>query len=248
MTTFLGDDSVATIQSALEQDGFIILEQALAGRPIQEFAAGCAAMFAAHAQPGEDAFATCHRLGLEDKALLHRIYHYSRSAYFMNRMREFIFGFAKDLLPNKGMYLDIDTGTIFSLPSDERLTWRWHQESTYHPPEVDSLGFWFPIFAPATERNGTMSVLKGSHKLGIVEYKKHKPTPDAATSLIPAEIDEYTRRFEEVHCVCDVGDVVIFHKDLIHRSNLNRDVRPRITGLVRVGTTHKVPDSIEKVY
>jgi hypothetical protein len=247
MTTTLAID-IPRIRRALDADGFVIVPQLLGGGPVEALAAGIREIFAPHSRPGEHVLDACLRIGREDKGLLHRIHEFSSLAFCMNHMREFVFGIAKELLPNKGFYIDIDSNTIFSLPDDDRLTWRWHQESTYHPPMFDSVGFWFPIFAPATRLNGTMSVLKGTHKLGMLQYEKYKPTKETATSLVPVGIDDYVRRYEEVHCECDVGDVVIFDKHLIHRSNMNRDSRPRLTGLVRIGTTPAVPESLDLVY
>jgi ectoine hydroxylase-related dioxygenase (phytanoyl-CoA dioxygenase family) len=248
MIAQLDNDSATAVRTALDRDGFTILKGALAGEPIRDFASGIAAMFAPHSLPGEDVLTASDRIGREDNGLLHRIYLYSRYSYAMNRMRQFCFGIAKDLLPNLGFYLDIDSGVIFCTPGDETRTWRWHQESTYHHDMVDSLGFWFPIFAPATKLNGAMSVLKGTHKLGKVNYVKHKASAEAATSLVPEHIDDYVKQYEEVYTTCDVGDAVLFDKNLIHRSNMNRSDKSRITGLVRVGTTPVVPPKIDKVY
>jgi Phytanoyl-CoA dioxygenase (PhyH) len=248
MTAQLDTDLATTARADLESDGFTILKGALAGEPIRDFAAGIAAMFAPYCKPGEDVLTACDRIGREDNSLLHRIYLYSRYSYAMNAMRQHCFGIAKDLLPNLGFYLDIDSGVIFCTPGDEMRTWRWHQESPYHHDMVDSLGFWFPIFAPATVLNGAMSVLKGTHKLGQLAYVKKKDSAESATSLVPAGIDELVQQYEEVYTTCDVGDAVMFDKNLIHRSNMNRSDKARITGLVRVGTTPTVPPKIDKVY
>ena len=77
---------------------------------------------------------------------------------------------------------------------------------------------------------------------------KRKDSAESATSLVPVGIDELVQQYEEVYTTCDVGDVVMFEKNLIHRSNMNRSDKARITGLVRVGTTRTVPPKVDKVY
>ncbi|MFM7866738.1 MAG: hypothetical protein ACKPHU_21220, partial [Planctomycetaceae bacterium] len=62
----------SAVRADLERDGFTILEGALAGEPIRDFAAGVAAMFGPHVKPGEDVLTACDRIGREDNDLLYR--------------------------------------------------------------------------------------------------------------------------------------------------------------------------------
>jgi hypothetical protein len=239
-------ESVGRIRRALDDDGFVVVQNAFSTAELADVTAAVSFMFAAHAQPGETAFETCVRLDKEDPALLYRIYQYSHHTLAVNGMRQACLALARLFLPGDGIYIDIDSSVIFNLPRDTRLTWTWHQESAYHTHIARSLGFWYPMLRPATVANGTMSVLKGSHKLGLLPCTTHKPRADGATSLVPVDIDRLAREYPEVHCVTDVGDVVMFDSHLIHRSNFNSSETPRFTGLARLALIDRVPDRAGK--
>jgi ectoine hydroxylase-related dioxygenase (phytanoyl-CoA dioxygenase family) len=239
-------ESLPAIQRALDEDGFVVLRNAFTEDELSDVTGTITYMLSAHAQLGETVSDTCVRLDKENPRLLYRIYQYSGSTLGVNRVRQACLKFARVLLPGKGIYIDIDSSVIFNLPRDTRLTWTWHQESAYHPQIPESLGFWYPLIRPATVGNGTMSFLKGTHKLGLLPWTKHKPRADGATSLVPADIDRLTQEFPEVHCVTDVGDLVIFHKHMVHRSNFNASDTPRFTGLVRLALIDRIPDRYGK--
>jgi len=78
-----------------------------------------------------------------------------------------------------------------------------------------------------------MSILPGSHYLGILGFNKKRSSNESYTDLIPTNIDEITREIPELRCYLENGDVVIFHKDLIHMSNYNASSLCRPIGLFR---------------
>jgi ectoine hydroxylase-related dioxygenase (phytanoyl-CoA dioxygenase family) len=239
-------ENLPAIERVLDDDGFVVLENAFTRDELDDVTGTVTFMFSSHAKPGETLSDTCVRLDKEDPKLLYRIYQYSHSTLAVNRIRQACLKFARALLPGKGIYIDIDSSVIFNLPQDTRLTWTWHQESAYHPHVPASLGFWYPLIRPATVANGTMSFLKGTHKLGLLPCTKHKPRADGATSLVPVDIERMTREYPEVHCVTDVGDLVIFRNHLVHRSNFNSSEKPRFTGLVRLALIDRIPDRTGK--
>ena len=87
-------------------------------------------------------------------------------------------------------------------------------------------------------KNGTMSVLSGSHKLGTLNFKKSRISDDSYTDLIPKGIDKIKKSFNEVFNYLELGDVVIFHKDLIHKSNSNFSKLTRPVGISRLTTSY----------
>ena len=241
-------ENLPAIRSALETDGIVTIVDAFQQGELDELTRDIEFLLSAHARPGEDASATLIRIDREDPKLLYRIYKYSHSSIAVNRMRQACLQYAQTLLPGNGIYIDIDSAVIFNLPQDQRLTWTWHQESAYHPHIARSIAFWFPFVRRATVENGTMSVLLGSHTLGRLPHTKYKPREDAATSLIPEGIERHAIDFPEVPCVTEVGELVLFQKDLIHRSNFNHTHEPRFTGLVRLALIDRVPDTADKAY
>lgn len=99
--------------------------------------------------------------------------------------------------------------------------------------------FHFPILRESTVTNGTMSALRSSHKLGTLPFKKEKVGHDAYTNLVPIGIKEVEQGHEEVHFILELGDCVVFHQDLIHRSNYNSSRLCRLVGTSRL--TQDIP-------
>ena len=104
--------------------------------------------------------------------------------------------------------------------------WEWHQD----------YGYWYhngcllPDMAScmiaidrATEENGCLQVLRGSHVMGRVDHGK---TGDQ-TGADLERVDIALKRFELVHVTLEPGDAVIFHANLLHRSDQNRSDHPR---------------------
>lgn len=237
--TDLDDDFV----SAFERDGYVVLRNFLSDAALEEMRESLRAIFGVYAKDGEDVFATVERLATEEKELFYRIYKFiAKSFISLYPVRLECLPVARTLLGGK-VHVDIGSAVIFAPPENTRLTWGWHQETTYDPDMPNALHFSFPIFEPARVENGSMSVLLGSHKLGTLPYDKVKTSDDSATSLVPQGMDKWTKEFEEVVFTAEPGDVAIFHNDLIHRSNANVSGRSRITGLVRIAGLDRLPEA-----
>ena len=70
-----------------------------------------------------------------------------------------------------------------------------------------------------------------------LDYDKSKKSTDSYTDLLPVNIDEIKESFEERYNFLEVGDVLIFHKDTIHRSNFNSSNLARPVGINRITTS-----------
>ena len=133
----------------------------------------------------------------------------------LDNLRQECFQYAKPLFPKDSIFIDIDSHVIVNLPHDDRIGWGWHQESTYHPEIESCIGFWFPFLESSTRSNGTMSVLRGSNRLGRLPYTIHKPSNNSATTLVPDNMEQFQSHFPEVYCFLDPTDLLIFHMDLL---------------------------------
>ena len=104
--------------------------------------------------------------------------------------------------------------------------WEWHQD----------YGYWYnfgclqPLMASAmialdeaTKENGCLQVLKGSHHLGRID---HTLTGDQA-GADQERIDIALQRFDRIHVELEPGDALIFHCNLLHRSDQNLSTKPR---------------------
>ena len=232
----------------LREDGFAIIRNAFKKEDIEGLSSTIKKIFSGHSQPGEDIFATCERLDKEDRDLLYRIYQYSPTILVMDLLRQKCFEYAKAYFKDEdGVYIYVDSHVIINLHHSGRISWGWHQESTYHPEIEKCIGFWFPFLEPSTKSNGTMSVLKGSHLKGQLPYSIHKSTVDSATTLEPNDIEKYEVEFAEVHCFLDPGDLLMFDQNLVHRSNSNISDRARFTVVIRIACIDKIPSHFDVI-
>ena len=118
--------------------------------------------------------------------------------------------------------------------------WEWHQDYGYWY----SNGCLFPDMAScliavdrATQANGCLQVLKGSHKMGRVDHVK---TGDQ-TGADMARVDAALQRMELVYCELEPGDAIFFHGNLLHRSDQNTSDHPRWSLICCYNTRHNDP-------
>jgi Phytanoyl-CoA dioxygenase (PhyH) len=104
--------------------------------------------------------------------------------------------------------------------------WEWHQD----------YGYWynneclFPYMAScliaidrATQENGCLQVIKGSHHMGRIEHGKAGEQTGADTERVKLAL----KHLEVVHCEMEPGTALFFHCNLLHRSDANRSPNPR---------------------
>lgn len=130
--------------------------------------------------------------------------------------------------------LNIDTTFLLGIPRDGRLIYDFHQESNYMRNFSSIYNFHFPIFRQSTVNNGTMSALKSSHNVGRLDYMKSRISDNSYTDLIPKNIDALAKEYLEIHFELNPGDCLIFHQDLIHKSNFNNSEKCRSAGVLRL--------------
>jgi hypothetical protein len=75
----------------------------------------------------------------------------------------------------------------------------------------------------ATKANGCLQVLKGSHRIGRIDHGK---TGDQ-TGADLERVEVAKQRFELVHVELQPGAAVLFHANLLHRSDQNHSDDPR---------------------
>jgi ectoine hydroxylase len=104
--------------------------------------------------------------------------------------------------------------------------WAWHQDYGYWYHN----GCLFPWMAscmiavdPATNANGCLQVLRGSHHMGRID---HVSVGDQ-TGADPERVDAALARLDLVHCELEPGSAVFFHGNTLHRSDQNRSPEPR---------------------
>ncbi|WP_425400093.1 phytanoyl-CoA dioxygenase family protein [Aeoliella sp.] len=104
--------------------------------------------------------------------------------------------------------------------------WEWHQDYGYWyqngvlKPELCSV---MVCVDPATQENGCLQVIKGSHLMGRVDHKQSGDQAGADLERVKAALE----RMELIYCELNPGDLVVFHCNTLHRSDANRSDKPR---------------------
>jgi hypothetical protein len=169
-----------------------------------------------------------------DKKLLHNLTLSAQKSISLKMMPSI---FRNIILLNsdeKAPVLDIFSGLLLGIPRDDRLVYNFHQESNYYKTFSDVTVAHYPLLRTAKPENGTMSILPGTHKLGTLDYEKSRKSNNSYTNLLPKNISKIIDKFPEYHCHLELGDVILFHKDLIHKSNYNSSELCRVIGVHRL--------------
>ena len=179
-------------------------------------------------------------LNKKNKKKLHKLHMQSSNLTSIKRVCTRLSEIQKILLGKKDILVyEISTTYALSLPKDKRLVYDYHQESNYMKKYGDILNIHFPIFHQSNFENGSMSALSKSHKLDNLNYNYKRKSNNSYTDMIPKNIKEIVKNYEEVLFELNVGDVVFFHKDLIHKSNFNSTKNCRPVGIGRYTSSYE---------
>lgn len=182
-----------------------------------------------------DLLAICERMEEKDKDALYQVQKLLPKSQCVRELFNYAFTShcARLLKCSVGELLVDGPGLLINRPNTTRLLYKWHSEAHYYPKRRRFLNIWFPVFADKTKDNGVMSVKLGSHKRDwpFVEYQEG---PNAFRQF---EIPEnFVTEFQEHTCESKRGDLIIFDRNLVHRSNPNRSDKYSFACVVRVWT------------
>lgn len=105
--------------------------------------------------------------------------------------------------------------------------WEWHQDYGYwyknqfmFPDQLISV---MVALTPANQANGCLQVIKGSHKLGRVNHGFAGEQVGADSVMV----ENALKTMPLVYCELQLGDALLFHSNLLHRSEANLSDKPR---------------------
>ena len=110
--------------------------------------------------------------------------------------------------------------------ADTGGAWSWHQDYGYWynngilRPLLTSC---FIAIDPATEENGCLQIVPKSHKLGRLDHRRVGQQAEVEPDRMKAILEIYAQK----KLVMQPGDVLFFHANLLHCSDLNRSTKPR---------------------
>src|SRR5579859_1361432 len=105
--------------------------------------------------------------------------------------------------------------------------WEWHQDYGYwyknqflFPDQLISV---MVALTKANKENGCLQVIKGSHKMGRVNHGFAGEQVGADMVMV----NNALQTMDLVYCELEPGDALVFHSNLLHRSEANLSDRPR---------------------
>jgi len=258
MTSFPNSDCLAKTYTSIEdlrrdfqRDGFVSIKALIPRGRLEKIEAELADTFSEFANDAKHPIdSAIINLDREDKALLHELHVATTKLISLRSVFALLAEVVYDMSTSVAPVYEISGGYLLGIPADTRLVYDFHQESNYMTDFKDIFNFHFPLLRNSTRENGTMSVLAGSHKIGTVSFEKKRVSQNSYTNLVPTEIEKIQSEFPEVHCILEPGDCVVFHKDLVHKSNFNASklCRPvgtaRLTQNKRGSWVSKTPDQL----
>lgn len=118
--------------------------------------------------------------------------------------------------------------------------WEWHQDYGYWY----NYGCLYPTMAScyiaidrASQANGCLQVIPGSHKLGRLEHGK----VGGQTGVDPLRVEKVLQRLPLLYVEMEPGDGLFFHGNLLHRSDANTSPDPRWSLIICYNTKSNDP-------
>jgi len=119
--------------------------------------------------------------------------------------------------------------------------WEWHQDYGYWYhygcllPEIATC---LIAVDEATKENGCLQVIRGSHKMGRLETRRHA---DQNVIADDARLVAVLARMVVIDCELKKGDALFLHCNTLHRSDPNTSCEPRWAFLATYNTARNDP-------
>jgi hypothetical protein len=228
------------IKDFYEQNGYVSIKNGISNGDIKEIVDDLTQIFSPFAtDPEHPIDSAIVDLDKRDKPKLHELHYISSKLYSFAKIGSALSKYVNAIYGKRVPQFGITRGFLLSIPKDERLIYNFHQESNYMKGFEDIFNIHYPLLRTSVIENGTMSVIAGSHKLKTLDFERSRKSDNSYTDLVPVNIDQIKESFEERYNFLEVGDVLIFHKDMIHRSNFNHSNLARPVGINRITTSTK---------
>ena len=111
-------------------------------------------------------------LNKTDKQLLYELHMATTKLISLRSLFSLFADVVVDLTSSQTPVYEISGGYLLGISKDKRLVYDFHQESNYMREFSSIFNFHFPLLRKSSQQNGTMSVLRGSHKIGTVSFEK----------------------------------------------------------------------------
>lgn len=108
-------------------------------------------------------------------------------------------------------------------PDEGKFLYPWHNDYSYNGSSSNSLVFWIPL-QETDLVNGALHIIPGSHHFS----SKIRYDDDAIKAKRSADyffienINDALARYGELRCCLKLGQAVVFHSKLVHKSGANQ--------------------------
>lgn len=130
--------------------------------------------------------------------------------------------------------------SCFLKPARSGSATPWHQDNgLWRDGDTEPFNFWMAL-DPATQENGCLQIIPGSHKTEIVDHVLYE---DSIHGELPRErVEEMIDTYGVIHVELDPGSIVCWHSNTWHYSPPNTSERGRIA----IAGVYSTPEIIQK--
>jgi ectoine hydroxylase-related dioxygenase (phytanoyl-CoA dioxygenase family) len=212
-----------------KENGFVILKSAIIDNNLKYFNEGFELLLKKECNDLGKTFSDYYNDGFmwldkNNHSQIHKIYNILRNSDILSRIvfQENILSAIKVLMGKKDTESLYKTYHICRMdpPKDTTFLLNWHQESYSTIPHTNSIQMWCPLINRNDEKNGSIDILVGSHKKEIPHYLE-RLSDNYLSYSIPEKCIENFHDYNKITVGINPGDVLLFHPNLIHRSNNN---------------------------
>lgn len=122
---------------------------------------------------------------------------------------------------NKNILINSTTIRMDS-PGINKFTYGWHKDENTNIPGSDFVQLWAPLFNDVNKNNGALEIALNSHLEEVVTNNTilEKKNLGKINRGSYSKIKIFNDKFKKKHINLKVGEVLIFKKNLIHRSGI----------------------------
>ncbi len=225
------------IKQKFEKEGFVVIKNFFSKSEIRHFENTLFAVYSKHLKTNVNK-KNIHKIVSEKEmkgyfSLLYKCYNNYKNTIPFKKAAKKLSLFSKKIYEKRFKYLN--SGMAIGIKNSKRTAYNWHQEHAYYKNIRNTLHYQFPIITPTSKKNGTMSVLSASHKLGhIKKVKNIKFSNESINTFLPKNIKKIQKKFKEKFIVMKLRDVCLFDEDIIHKTNKNIINQIRFVPIIRL--------------
>ena len=143
----------------------------------------------------------------------------------------------------------------------------WHQDFPTNMSSLNAITFWIPLNKITPQQGQVRFVPNSNKKIIPIEYSNREKSKHYSTKYTRMQNQEnIIKQFEKDSLLLksniEIGDIILFHAQTVHRSSLNLTDKARIVSVVRYGDhkekslasrnwftcRSKYPDLFNKIY